>query len=932
MEIQKTCILGLTSKEVKDRINENKVNGNYNVKTKSIGQIIFTNVFTLFNLVNTLLALGVFLVHSYKNMLFMGVVIWNIFIGVFQEIRSKRIIDKLSILSTPHALAIRDGNITKIKIDEIVIDDVLINKSGFQICADGIVLEGECEVNESLLTGESEPIYKKEGDTILSGSFLTSGEVKSKVIHVGKDNYVNSITGKAKYLKKPNSEINSSIKAIVKIVSICLIPVTALLFYNQITMKDNTLSQAVVSTVAAVIGMIPSGLVLLTSMVLAVSVVRLSQKNTLVQELFCIETLARVDVLCLDKTGTITEGSMNVEQLDIVDENYSTVNIKHILEVYTNELSDDNPTFCALKSYANSQVLPIDIKEEELNFIQSYDVCAKEAFSSDKKWGGITLEKYGTFIIGAMEYVMDNPSIEIKTIVNDYSKQGLRVLVIAHSDNEISGKLLPENIKVIAVMAITDKIREEAFDTIAYFKKQGVMVKVISGDNPDTVSYIAKKSGIKDADKFIDASKLTNEELYDVVEDYTIFGRVRPDQKLVIIKALKEKKHVVAMTGDGVNDVLALKEADCSIAMQSGSDAARNVSQLVLMDSNFSSMPYIVAEGRRTINNMQRSAALYLTKTIYSTALAVLFVFINIKFPFIPIQLTLIGALSIGIPSFILALEPNANRVKGRFLVNVLRMAIPGGVVVFTNIVLAIVFGWITNASNVQISTMAAYGLAMAAAVELAKLCRPYNTIRRIMCIFLVSVFVGASIIFGNFFGFALPNIIQLIFLAALFVFSFILFKTLEVFVERIMGSTPNIYHTQLAYSQGNRVLIVNDDVEKKDYYDVTALLKGVKILNCDSVVFIKTPQNDGDIRVESEDEITAETLAIMAMYHVVKVLKVKRHSDNNKDISIKVEVDNINEPILVNINRNKSMATLKFQEEEFKFKVHLLKKFKLTM
>lgn len=931
MDTQKNEIVGLTLREVKQRIKENKVNGNYTVKTKSIGQIVFTNVFTLFNLVNTLLALSVFLVHSYKNMLFMGVVFWNIFIGVFQEIRSKRIIDKLSILSEPHAIALRDESITKIKVEDIVLDDVLINKSGCQICADSVIVEGQCEVNESLLTGESEPIHKGVGDTILSGSFVTSGEVKAKVIHVGKDNYVNTITGKAKYLKNPNSEINSSIKSIVKIVSICLIPVTALLFYNQITMPGNTISQAVVSTVAAVIGMIPSGLVLLTSMVLAVSVVRLSAKNTLVQELFCIETLARVDVLCLDKTGTITEGSMNVEQLDIVDTRYTTNNIKSILGIYTKELSDDNPTSCAIKKFASSQTLPQEVLEEELDFISNIEVLAKEPFSSDKKWGGVTLKKHGSYIVGALEYIQANPTNEVKEIVDNHSKKGLRVLVIAHSEETLNGKILPGKLSVVAVLAITDKIRDEAYDTIAYFKKQGVKVKVISGDNPTTVAYIAKKSGVKDADKYIDASKLTDEELISAVDEYAIFGRVRPDQKLTIVKALKNKKHVVAMTGDGVNDVLALKEADCSVAMQSGSDAARNVSQLVLMDSNFASMPYIVAEGRRTINNMQRSAALYLTKTIYSTALAVLFLFVNLKYPFIPVQLTLIGALSIGIPSFILALEPNINRVKGRFLVNVLRMAIPGGTVVFANIVLAQIFGAITHASFQTVATLSAYGLVIAAAVELIKLCIPFNHIRRGMCVFLASAFALASIFAGSFFGFAKLNFLQCIFLLALFVFSFMLFKTIELFVEKVMGTTPNIYHTQMTRCQGDSILLVKDEVDKKDYYDVTALMKSLKFLSSSNVVFIKKAKHGGDIRIASEEEISDKILTVAAIYYVKNILKIKKNASNNKDINVAVEIQGRNELFMVKVDRSNNIATTSLNDTPVSLKAHLLKRLKLT-
>lgn len=916
---------GLSSKEVKARIKEGKVNGNYVVKTKSISQIIFTNVFTLFNLVNAILAVSIFLTGSYKNMLFLGVVFWNIFIGVFQEIRSKVIIDKLSILSSPEAEVIRDGGRTKIHISDIVLDDLLVIKSGHQICADSVIVSGECEVNESLITGESDPIYKRSGDEILSGSFITSGEVNARVIHVGKDNYVNTITGKAKYLKKPNSEMLNSIKKIVKVVSICLIPVTALLFINQYQMQGSTMSSTVVGTVAAVIGMIPSGLVLLTSMVLAVSVVRLSRRNTLVQELFCIETLARVDVLCLDKTGTITEGTMSVEQIDIVNENVSTAQIKDFLKVYCEKLFDDNPTFGALKDYAYSQNLPDECEIDEKELLTGCTIIKKIPFSSDKKWGALEIENKGSFVVGAMEYIFDDVDELVGHTANKYSRDGLRVLVLAHSNCSIMDKELPKGLKPIAIIAITDKIRDEAFDTIKFFRKQGVNVLVISGDNPETVSYIAKKAGVRNAEKYIDTSKLTDEELIECAKEYTVFGRVIPKQKLLLVSALKEAGHVVAMTGDGVNDVLALKEADCSIAMQSGSDAARNVSQLVLMDSNFSSMPHIVAEGRRTINNMQRSAALYLTKTIYSTIIAVLFVFVNLKYPFIPIQLTLVGALSIGIPSFILAMEPNVNRVKGKFMLNVLRMAIPGGLLVAMNIILVEIFGYITSASNNVISTMAIFGLGIAASVTLIKLCKPFNFIRRVMCASLVSIFAVSYLFMGDFFGFAKLNILQWIFLVILFIVSTIVFLILEVLVESRLGTTPNIYHLQLCISGGEKIIFVKDDVDRKDYYDVTAQMKGISLIGADRIVFVKEYTNDGCIRVESDDEINENVLAATGIFYTKKILKTKETTN------VEVRYGKYNE-VAIAICDKDGIASVKCGEDEiFEKKVRVLKKFKIT-
>lgn len=855
---------GLTSAQVKDRVKQGLVNDNCSVKTKSVGQIIFTNVFTLFNGVNLFLAVCVALVHSYKNMMFMGVVLWNILIGVVQEIRSKRVIDKLSLLSAPHARVMRDGEEKEITLEEIVLDDVVCIRNGNQVCADSIIIEGECQVNESLLTGEADPVYKKAGDEILSGSFLVSGSVKAQVIHVGKDNYVNKIVGKAKYIKKPHSEILKSIKTIIKIVTIALAPIAGLLFYNQIRM-DRTLAEAVVATVAAVIGMIPSGLVLLISVVLAVSVIRLGKQKVLVQELFCIETLARVDVLCLDKTGTITEGTMIVEDvIPVNDLNCKGVEIKkealtkgeigELLKAYTAVLDDNNPTFEAVKNFAE----PFQVMEG------SYKVIEKEGFSSAKKRSSVTFEQEGVYYLGALEFIASDCPKEIQNKVAEYSAKGLRVLVLA-KDTDIE-----------ALILVSDKIRDEAKETLTYFRNQGVNLKVISGDNPVTVANIAKKAGLFDADNYIDASTLlTDEEVKEAALKYSVFGRVTPNQKLLIVDALKCAGHTVAMTGDGVNDVMALKEADCSIAMESGSDAARNVSQIVLLDSNFAHMPAIVAEGRKTINNIQRSAALYLNKTIYSTLLAVLFMFLPVNYPFQPIQLTLIGALSIGLPSLILALEPNINRIKGSFLGNVLRMAIPGGLLVVTNVILAEILGFITDANDEQLCTMAVYALAIASAIQLFKVCKPFNQIRRIMYITFVLIFVFAAIFIKNFFSLVPIRYYHWIAMGIIAIAAIVLYVIYSIFVEMAMGTTPNIYKVHVTYCEGKRILLVLDDVEKKDYQDVTVQMKGLKVLGADSVMFVKS-HSDKKIRIEASDAIGNEEIVCAAAYYKKKISKAK--------------------------------------------------------
>ena len=923
-------ILGLSNDEVRKRISEGKVNGDVLVKTKSIKQILFSNIFSLFNILNTALAVCVFLVHSYKNMLFMGVVFWNAVIGIVQEIRSKRIIDKLSILSSPSAYVIRDGKISKIRISEIVLDDVIILKNGYQICADAIVMSGACEVNESLITGESEPINKITGDMLLSGSFVTSGEVYAKVIHIGMDNYVNTITGKAKYIKKPNSEIMSGIKSIIKIVTFALIPVTGLLFYKQYTMSGNSFAEAVIGTVAAVIGMIPSGFVLLTTVALAVSVIRMSKKNVLVQEMFCIETLARVDVLCLDKTGTITEGTMTVENIEIVDDTFNKEDIDKLLYLYTKNKTDVNTTFDALKDYAINETNSDD--SEYINTCNN-DINSEYVeyfpFSSDKKWGGIILNDNSSVAIGAYEYIVHKKNKYAEDIIAEYTKKGLRVIVVSYSKERIVNRCLPEDMKVIAIIAIADKIRKEAFDTISFFKKQGVALKVISGDNPETVAYIADKAGIDNAYKYIDTSKLDDDELKSAIKKNVVFGRVKPEQKQIIISELKKLGHVVAMTGDGVNDVMALKEADCSIAMQSGSDAARCVSQLVLMDSNFSSMPHIVAEGRRAINNLQNSASLYLTKTIYSTALAVLFVFLNMKYPFIPIQLTLIGALFIGLPSFALAIEPNNNRLKGNFLMNVGRMAIPGGIMVFLYVVASLIYCNMTNASNEAVSTISTYALAIAAGTVFMRVCQAKDTyIKQFMPFVSVGFFVVVAVFLASFFGFSKLTYKQLNYVIVLLLISTFVIDTLRIVIEKFMGSSPNIYEATFCLSDNQRTIVINDDVAPRDYEDISRMIMNRKIFKADKVVFFQKGVGKSDIIVNGQNDLSDEDIAANVMIYVKKVLRLR---GGLVDIKVENLVDNLIINTTVDMSE-KIVVIHKDNGEEKRIRLHTAKKRKIVL
>ena len=662
---------GLTDEQVEQRKKENLVNYDTSVPTKSIKRILFENFFTLFNFLNLFLAIAIFCVGSYKNMLFIFIVIINTAISTIQEIHSKKVVDKLSIMASSKSRVIRNGKKEEISVNDIVLDDILEFHTGNQIATDCIILGGTVQVNESFITGEPDSIEKKIGDMLLSGSYIVNGTCTAKVEHIAEDNFTAKISSGAKYVKKVKSEIMTSLQKIIRFLTFAIVPIGIALFYTQL--QETTFQDAVVKTVAAIIGMIPEGLVLLTSTVLAVSVIRLSKSKVLVQELYCIETLARVDTLCLDKTGTLTEGCMEVKKIIPFNIEYS--DMANILSNIAKFSDDENSTIQAIQNKftnINDEFVPIQ----------------KVAFSSKTKWSGISFDKHGSYVLGAPEFVLkENFTVHQKQI--EEFAQDYRVLVLAHSDNDFKNNSLPNNLELIGYVLILDKIRKEAKYTLSYFDKQGVDIKIISGDNPVTVSKIAKQVEVKNWDKYIDMSTLnSDEEIFekDLANKFTVFGRVSPTQKQALVKSLQSSGKTVAMTGDGVNDVLALKASDCSIAMANGSDAAKNVSQLVLLDSNFASMPKVVAEGRRTINNLQRSASLFLVKTIYSTILALMFLLMSDVYPFIPIQLSLISVVTIGIPSFILALEPNNERVKGNFLRQVISKALPSGLCVAINI------------------------------------------------------------------------------------------------------------------------------------------------------------------------------------------------------------------------------------------------------
>lgn len=764
---------GLTKSEIKSRVDSGQVNGEAEVKTKSVKRILIDNIFTLFNLINTVLVISVFMVGSYKNMLFYLIVIFNTLIGIIQELRAKMVIDRLSILSAPKTKVLRDGKVESIELKDIVMDEVMVLKSGNQVCADAQVAQGECEVDESLLTGESNPVFKTVGDEILSGSFLVSGSVKAIANHLGHDNYVHKITAGAKYLKKPNSEIMRSTRFIIKVNTICIIPISIILLLKQMFFVGQGIDRAVVSTVAAISSMIPGGLMLLTSVALAVSVIKLAMHKTLAQDLYCTETLARVDVLCLDKTGTITDGTMEIEGLRPLN-GETEENIERGLTLYADALDDENPTFISIKA-----------KYGKGNSVSSDQTIP---FSSHNKWSLAYYENEGSYILGASEFILKERVSEYKDLIDEISSDGHRVLMFAKSKNRPEERSLPDEIVPIALILINEKIRDSAMDTLDYFYEQDVDVRIISGDNSISVANIAKRAGVKGAERYIDMSTIkTKDEIFHAAKEYIVFGRVTPYQKLELIKALKEQGHTVAMTGDGVNDVLALKESDCSIAMQSGSDAARNTSQLVLMDSNFSSMPKIVEEGRRTINNLQRSAALYLVKTVYASLMALIFVFVAFRYPFVPIQITLIGAFSIGMPSFLLAFEPNKERIKEHFLRNVFRMSIPGGLLIVTNILVVVIVADIFSMSNIWISTVATYSTEIASLIVLFTICSPMNWIKGIFAALICGGYLFAALVFNSFFDIARPNPFMVALLIVLGLLSFLVYYLYRKATGKIM-------------------------------------------------------------------------------------------------------------------------------------------------
>ena len=737
---------GLSSSEVNSRINQGLVNKVAQKYSKSYLNIFTNNVCTFFNLLGLICFVALLATKaSLSQFFFVFFYIANISIGIIQEVRAKKCIDKLSLIANKGIFVIRDGAEVEIPADNIVLDDIIKLSAGNQIPTDSIVLDGEIEVNESLLTGESIAVKKKVGDFILAGSFIISGNCIAKAEKIGADNYVQTLSAKAKQYKKPHSEIMSSLKLIIKVVGFVIVPIATAFMIKSLILSPGKIPEAVLGAATVVIGMIPAGMFLLTSVALAVGIVKLAAHNTLVQDLYSLETLARVDTICFDKTGTITDGKMAVKELITLQDGYQCDNI---ISSMLATLKDNNQTAISLF--------------ERFGQTNHYKALKSLPFNSSRKLSAVTFEDLGTFTFGAPEFVLQKNDFEkIKDKINDYASKGFRVLLLAHSPQSLTEDSIPNDFTPIALIIIADNVREDAISTIKWFKDNGVAVKVISGDNPITVAEVSKRVGIENADKFISLDGLSDEEVEKVANQYTVFGRVSPEQKAILIKAIKADGHVTAMTGDGVNDILALKESDCAISVAAGSDAARNVSHLVLTDNNFNSLPKVVYEGRRVINNVQSSASLFLMKTLFTMLMGIITLCLPYMhtYPFIASQMIILEVLVIGLPAFFLSLQPNDARVEGNFISYVIKKSLPGALLMVISVIIIEIFKKTLGIFSDDVyTTMQVFTIFCSGIINLFFVCKPFNIFRTILfttaavlilAIVLLSIFVGLE-----FFGF----------------------------------------------------------------------------------------------------------------------------------------------------------------------------------
>ncbi|MDU6543307.1 cation-translocating P-type ATPase [Clostridium sp.] len=729
-------LTGLNDEQVNIRIKEGKVNYVPKAPARTFGQILRANLFTSFNAINVVLAVIVILAGSPKNAIFVGVILVNTLIGVAQELRAKDILEKLSVISMAQAKVLRNGEINEIPIDNIVLDDVLYLETGMQVLADAEVIENNgLEVDESMLTGESDAIGKREGDALLSGSFIVAGECYARVNKVGKETYSSSLAEEAKQFKITNSELQSAINKIFKVLLWIIIPLTILLTVTQLRVPDATWQSAAIGTVSGIIGMIPEGLVLLTSATFIVSIIKLSKFDTLVQELCATEVLARVDVLCLDKTGTLTQGDLKLSEIKVIGDT-DKLEVDRALAALVHNLPSKNPTQKA-------------ILDKYKEYDQNLKCIDKIPFSSKRKWGGLTFEgDLGSWILGAPEVILGKEYVFIKNIVEEEAKKGKRVLLLAKFHGEELSDSLLGKIESIALLLIEDIIREAAPDVLDYFNKQGVEVKIISGDSPVTVSEVARRAGVQSWNKYVDARELPEDdnEFKNLVKDTTVFGRVTPHQKKKIVTALQEMDHTVAMTGDGVNDVLALKASDCGIAMANGSDATKAVAQLVLMKSDFSALPKVLEEGRKQINNLERVSELFLSKTIYSILLAFVCSVMFLPYPILPIQLSLVGSCAIGIPAFFLAMLPSTGGVKKGFLTRVITVSIPNGIILAGFTVGTFLISLALGVGMQQSRTLALLMFAGISMVILFRVAKPLTNFKAVLCLSMFGIMILAFI------------------------------------------------------------------------------------------------------------------------------------------------------------------------------------------
>lgn len=784
-------ITGLTDEEVRQRVEEGLTNRADISTDKTTKEIVISNVFTYFNLIFLVITILLIMVGSFRNLTFLPIIIGNTVIGIVQEIRAKKTLEKMSLLNAPRADVIRNGSVKQISTEELVKDDVILLTAGKQICADAVVISGNIQVNESLLTGEADEVEKTEGSTLMSGSFVVSGECYARLEKVGNESYISKLSLEAKSMGgKEQSEMIRSINLIVKWGGIVIIPIGLILFWQSHFVNGESITKSVTSTVAAIIGMIPEGLYLLTTVALALSTMKLARKKVLLHDMKSIETLARVDVLCVDKTGTITEPDMKLKEIflcknsgaDGTQTALTLDELKSLILDYANASVDNNATMLALKAYA------ADALTNNTSALHRTAV-SQQAFSSSLKYGSVTFSD-GTYLLGAPEFIMHEDFARIEEEIIPYADKGDRVLLFARYDGENVENGINGSVTPLGFVALANPIRENAVKTFEYFKSQGVAIKVISGDNPRTVSRIAIQAGIESAESFVDAATLdTEDKIADAVNKYTVFGRVTPKQKKQLVKALQAKGHTVAMTGDGVNDILAMKDADCSVAMASGSEAAAQAAQVVLLDSDFAHMPDVVYEGRRVVNNIQRSASLFLVKNIFSLLLSLFSVILMVTYPLEPAQVSLISMFTIGVPGFLLALEQNKDRIKGHFITNVMLKALPGGLTDVIAVGALVVCGEVFCISDASIGTIATLVLSVVGFMILFKISEPLNGMK-------YAVIIGniAGLVFSGFFLkklFALTDLSNICILLMI-VFGFAaesLFRNLTLLVEKLRGS-----------------------------------------------------------------------------------------------------------------------------------------------